>query len=40
MPTAAEIDAPGLWLARIGLGDEGDRLGLDVPDDLSGLDDG
>lgn len=39
MPTAAEVDAPGLWLARIGLGDEDEGLGLDVPDDLSGLDD-
>jgi len=48
LPTPAEIDAPGLWLARIGLApsDEGaDDLdaGLQVPDDLSeldGLDDG
>ncbi|MEM7272194.1 MAG: zinc-dependent metalloprotease [Actinomycetota bacterium] len=40
MPTAAEVDAPGLWLARIGLdGDEVGGAGLDVPDDLSGLDD-
>lgn len=39
MPTAAEIDAPGLWLARIGLDDDADSLTLDVPDDLSGLDD-
>ncbi|MGB5758752.1 MAG: zinc-dependent metalloprotease [Acidimicrobiales bacterium] len=41
MPTAAEVDAPGLWLARIGLdgGDDDSGAGLDVPDDLSGLDD-
>lgn len=40
MPTAAEVDAPGLWLARIGLdGDLDTGVGLDVPDDLSGLDD-
>jgi len=39
MPTAAEIDAPGLWLARIGLGEDDGPLGLDIPDDLSGLDD-
>lgn len=40
LPTAAEIDAPGLWLARIGV-DTGDGDGLDfeIPDDLSGLDD-
>jgi uncharacterized protein (DUF2342 family) len=39
LPTAAEVSAPGLWLARIGLdGDLGD-LSADVPDDLSGLDD-
>ncbi len=40
LPTAAEVDAPGLWLARIGLTDDEDGgAGLDVPDDLSGLDD-
>ena len=40
MPTAAEVDAPGLWLARIGLdGDAEGAVGLEVPDDLSGLDD-
>ena len=39
LPTAAEVDAPGLWLARIGLSDESDKLELEVPDDLSGLDD-
>jgi len=39
LPTAAEVDAPGLWLARIGLeGDLGD-VSAEVPDDLSGLDD-
>lgn len=38
LPTAAEVDAPGLWLARIGL--DPDLPGgttLDVPDDISGL---
>ncbi len=41
MPTAAEVDAPGLWLARIGLDGDGEVDGavLEVPDDLSGLDD-
>ncbi len=39
LPTAAEVDAPGLWLARIGLADDPDGMGLIVPDDLSGLDD-
>jgi putative hydrolase len=40
LPTAAEVDAPGLWLARIGLGgDDVDGAGLEVPDDLSALDD-
>lgn len=38
MPTPAEIDAPGLWLARIGLGDDDAAL-IDIPDDLSALDD-
>ncbi len=40
LPTASEVDAPGLWLARIGLdGDGVSGLGLEVPDDLSSLDD-
>lgn len=40
LPTAAEIDAPGLWLARIGADSEsGGRLTAEVPDDLSALDD-
>ncbi len=39
LPTAAEIDAPGLWLARIGLDPDIDMSDLDIPDDLSGLDD-
>ncbi len=38
MPTPAEIDAPGLWLARIGLSDDEIEM-IDIPDDLSGLDD-
>jgi putative hydrolase len=47
LPTAAEVDAPGLWLARIGLDTEaldsgdspaGSDTMFDVPDDLSGLD--
>ena len=38
LPTPAEITAPGLWLARIGV--EFDLpADLEVPDDLSGLDD-
>ena len=39
LPTAAEVDAPGLWLARIGLDDDDAKLDLEIPDDLSGLDD-
>ncbi len=39
LPTAAEIDAPGLWLARIGLDADVGQVDFDVPDDLSGLDD-
>ncbi len=39
LPTAAEIDAPGLWLARIGLDPDMEMPELDIPDDLSGLDD-
>jgi putative hydrolase len=39
LPTAAEVDAPGLWLARIGVDtDGGGGIDFDVPDDLSGLD--
>ncbi len=37
LPTAAEVDAPGLWLARIGMVDDGVEL-PEIPDDLSGLD--
>lgn len=40
LPTAAEIDAPGLWLARIGLDpDVPGGSGIEIPDDLSGLED-
>lgn len=39
LPTAAEVDAPGLWLARIGIDGDLGQLSTDVPDDLSGLDD-
>ncbi len=42
LPTPAEVDAPGLWLARIGFdsdGVAGPSDGLEAPDDLSGLDD-
>ena len=40
LPTAAEVDAPGLWLARIGLDpDLPGGADLDIPDDLSSLDD-
>ncbi len=39
IPTAAEVDAPGLWLARIGLDDDASKLDLEIPDDLSGLED-
>ena len=42
LPTPAEVDAPGLWLARIGLdnpNETGSLGGLEAPDDLSGLDD-
>jgi coenzyme F420 biosynthesis associated uncharacterized protein len=39
LPTPAEVDAPGLWLARIGVDFELPD-DLEVPDDLSGLDDG
>ncbi|MFV0523688.1 MAG: zinc-dependent metalloprotease [Acidimicrobiales bacterium] len=37
LPTAAEVDAPGLWLTRIGLGEPEDAFETDIPDDLSGL---
>lgn len=39
LPTPAEVNAPGLWIARIGLDPElpGGSL-IEVPDDLSGLD--
>ncbi len=38
LPTAAEVNAPGLWLARIGLDpDLPGGADLDIPDDLSGL---
>ena len=43
VPTPNEIEAPGLWLARIDLplldGALDDDLGGSVPDDLSGFDD-
>ncbi len=40
LPTAAEVDAPGLWLARIGLDpDLPSGTTFEIPDDLSGLDD-
>ena len=39
LPTAAEVDAPGLWLARIGLDVDLGEVTTEVPDDLSGLDD-
>jgi putative hydrolase len=38
LPTAAEVDAPGLWLARIGIDPEMGDVTAEVPDDLSGLD--
>lgn len=38
LPTPAEVDAPGLWLARLGVEFEL-PADLEVPDDLSGLDD-
>ncbi len=39
LPTPAEVDAPGLWVARIGLDPDlpGGTI-IEVPDDLSGLD--
>jgi uncharacterized protein (DUF2342 family) len=39
LPTPAEVDAPGLWLARIGFIDEDLELPEDfeIPDDLSDL---
>lgn len=40
LPTAAEVDAPGLWLARIGLDpDMPGGADMQIPDDLSSLDD-
>ena len=40
LPTPAEVDAPGLWLARIGIdGESGDSTTFEIPDDLSGLED-
>ncbi|MEZ5342735.1 MAG: zinc-dependent metalloprotease [Acidimicrobiales bacterium] len=39
LPTAAEVNAPGLWLARIGLDPDLPEGVLEIPDDLSGLDD-
>jgi putative hydrolase len=39
LPTAAEVDAPGLWLARIGIDPEMGDVSTSIPDDLSGLDD-
>ena len=38
LPTAAEVDAPGLWLARIGLDGDLGEISTEIPDDLSGLD--
>ena len=39
LPTAAEVNAPGLWLARTGIDGELPALDIEIPDDLSGLDD-
>lgn len=39
LPTAAEINAPGLWLARIGLDPDMPITDFEIPDDISGLDD-
>lgn len=40
LPTAAEVDAPGLWLARIGLDpDLPGGADMEIPDDISSLDD-
>ncbi len=40
LPTPAEVDAPGLWLARIGYIDDDVELpeGFEIPDDLGDLD--
>ncbi len=38
LPTSAEVNAPGLWLARIGLDPDLPEGVLEIPDDLSGLD--
>ena len=37
-PTSAEVDAPGLWVARVGLDPEFGPIVDQIPDDLSGLD--
>lgn len=39
LPTAAEIGAPGLWIARVGLDPSAELPDIEIPDDLSGLDD-
>ena len=39
LPTAAEVDAPGLWLERIGLASDTTTFTFDIPDDLSSLED-
>jgi putative hydrolase len=38
LPTPAEIEAPGLWLARLDV-DFDLEVDIEIPDDLSGLDD-
>jgi uncharacterized protein (DUF2342 family) len=40
LPTPADVDAPGLWLARLGLADDlpDDEQTFEIPDDLSELD--
>lgn len=39
LPTASEIGAPGLWIARVGLDPSAELPDIEIPDDLSGLDD-
>ncbi|MCP3856259.1 MAG: zinc-dependent metalloprotease [Actinomycetia bacterium] len=40
LPTAAELGAPGLWLARVGAGGDLDEdVSFEIPDDISELDD-
>ncbi len=40
LPTAAELGAPGLWLARVGVGGDLDEdVSFEIPDDISELDD-